>query len=155
MGFEHQRTRYRKWDFFYFHISPLNNSKLTILDKGDKQYEAVLTTAYDGPAYIAIYNLKGQQLKFKKIVKSSVDSYVVRLDMSQVSTGMYIIRIGGKIGGSYFTEKFIVKYNLGNVSNLTEAELNAMFNNLIFSSTIIINFFTKFFRTIKCYHITL
>lgn len=90
-------------------FSPLNNSKLTILDKGDKQYEAVLTTAYDGPAYIAIYNLKGQQLKFKKIVKSSVDSYVVRLDMSQVSTGMYIIRIGGKIGGSYFTEKFIVK----------------------------------------------
>ena len=90
-------------------FSPLNNSKLTILDKGDKQYEAVLTTAHDGPAYIAIYNLKGQQLKFKKIVKSSVDSYVVRLDMSQVSTGMYIIRIGGKIGGSYFTEKFIVK----------------------------------------------
>ncbi|MDA9303017.1 GEVED domain-containing protein, partial [bacterium] len=90
-------------------FSPLNNSKLTILDKGDKQYEAVLTTAYDGPAYIAIYNLKGQQLKFKKIVKSSVDSYVVRLDMSQVSTGMYIIRIGGKRGGSYFTEKFIVK----------------------------------------------
>ena len=90
-------------------FSPLNNTKLTILDKGDKQYEAVLTTAYDGPAYIAIYNLKGQQLKFKKIVKSSVDSYVVRLDMSQVSTGMYIIRIGGKIGGSYFTEKFIVK----------------------------------------------
>ena len=28
-------------------------------------------------------------------------------------------------------EKFIVKYNLGNVSNLTEAELNSMFNNLI------------------------
>jgi hypothetical protein len=27
-------------------------------------------------------------------------------------------------------EKFIVKYNLGNVSNLTEAELNSMFNNL-------------------------
>jgi hypothetical protein len=90
-------------------FSPLNNTKLTILDKGDKQYEAVLTTVYDGPAYIAIYNLKGQQLKFKKIVKSSIDSYVVRLDMSQVSTGMYIIRIGGKIGGSYLTEKFIIK----------------------------------------------
>jgi len=29
--------------------------------------------------------------------------------MTQVSTGMYIVRMGGKKGGSYLTEKFVVK----------------------------------------------
>ncbi|CAI8337932.1 MAG: Uncharacterised protein [Flavobacterium sp. SCGC AAA160-P02] len=86
-----------------------NNAKLNVLDKGEKQFEVVLNTTYEDPLYIAIYNLKGQQLKFKKIVKSSFDSYIVKLDMSKTSTGMYIIRIGGNTGNSYLTEKFIVK----------------------------------------------
>ncbi len=86
-----------------------NNATLNILDQGEKQFEVVLNTTYEEPLYIAIYNLKGQQLKFKKIVKSSFDSYIVKLDMSKVSTGVYIIRIGGNPGNSYLTEKFIVK----------------------------------------------
>jgi len=90
-------------------FSPINNTKLNILDKGGNQFEVVLNTIYDGPAYIAIYNIKGQQLKFKNIVKSSFDTYKVELDMTQVSTGMYIVRMGGKKSGSYLTEKFVVK----------------------------------------------
>ena len=86
-----------------------NNATLNILDQGEKQFEVVLNTTYEEPLYIAIYNLNGQQLKFKKIVKSSFDSYIVKLDMSKVSTGMYIIRIAGNPGNSYLTEKFIVK----------------------------------------------
>ena len=86
-----------------------NNATLHILDKGEKQYEITLNTNYNGPAYIAIYNLRGQQLKFKNIEKSSFEAYVVELNMSKASTGIYIVRVGGSKGSSYLTEKFVVK----------------------------------------------
>lgn len=86
-----------------------SNSTLTIKDEDNKQFEVVLSTAYDGPAYIAIYNLNGQQLKFKNIVKSNYNSYIVKLNMSQIATGVYIVRVGGKSGNSYLTKKFLVK----------------------------------------------
>lgn len=86
-----------------------SNATLNVLDKGEKQFEVVLNTTYDGPAYISIYNLKGQQLKYKKIVKSTFDSYIVRLDMNQVATGIYIVKVGGNSNNSYLTEKFVVK----------------------------------------------
>lgn len=87
----------------------INNSDLKIIDKGENQFEAVLTTSYSGDVYAAIYNISGQQLKFKDLSKSSINSYVVKLDMSQAAAGIYTLKIGGIDINSNITQKFIVR----------------------------------------------
>ncbi|AXG68872.1 hypothetical protein KORDIASMS9_01089 [Kordia sp. SMS9] len=86
-----------------------NNSDLSIIEKGENQFEAVLNTPYNGDVYAAIYNMNGQQLKFKNLSKSAPNSYVVALDMSQAASGVYTLKIGGIKTSSYISEKFIVK----------------------------------------------
>lgn len=86
-----------------------NNSDLTIVDKGEDQFQATLNTSYDGAVYAALYNVSGQQLKFKNLSKSSANSYIINLDMSQATSGVYILKVGGVKSSTHITEKFIVK----------------------------------------------
>jgi len=90
-------------------FSFINSSDLTIVDKGENQFEATLNTSYSSDVYASIYNISGQQLKFKNLSKSSLNSYIVKLDMSQAASGIYVLRFGGKEINSYITKKFIVK----------------------------------------------
>lgn len=87
----------------------VNNSDLKIIDKGQNQFEAIINTSYAGDVYATIYNISGQQLKFKDLSKSSLNSYIVKLDMSQAAAGVYALKIGGKEINSHITKKFIVK----------------------------------------------
>ncbi|WP_298509935.1 GEVED domain-containing protein [uncultured Kordia sp.] len=90
-------------------FSLINNSDLKIIEKGENQFQAVLNTSYDGSVYAAIYNINGQQLKFKNLSRSSADSYIVNLDMSQAASGIYTLKVGGTESNAFITEKFIVK----------------------------------------------
>ena len=90
-------------------FSLTNNSDLKIIEKGENQFEAVLNTPYKGSVYAAIYNINGQQLKFKNLSRTSASSYVINLDMSQAAAGLYTLKIGGKETKAHVTEKFIVK----------------------------------------------
>jgi len=86
----------------------VRNGNLIITTVGNKQYEVSLTTAYEGAAYLAIYNMLGQQLKVKMINKLG-DSYKARLDMSEAASGVYIVRVGGKDTKSFKTGRIIVE----------------------------------------------
>ncbi len=86
----------------------IRNGSFVITTKGNKQYEVSLTTAYDGPAYLAVYNMLGQQLKMKMINKMD-NEYKAKLDMSEIASGVYIIRIGGQHTKSFKTGRIIVK----------------------------------------------
>ncbi|MEH6765314.1 MAG: GEVED domain-containing protein [Aequorivita antarctica] len=86
----------------------VRNGNLIITSEGNKHYEVSLTTAYDGAAYLAIYNMLGQQLKVKMIDKLG-DSYKARLDMSEAASGVYIVRVGGKDTKSFKTGRIIVE----------------------------------------------
>lgn len=86
----------------------VRNGNLVITTEGNKQYEVALTTAYSGTAYMAVYNMLGQQLKVKMINKLG-DSYKAKLDMSEAASGVYIVRVGGKDTKSFKTGRIIVE----------------------------------------------
>jgi hypothetical protein len=87
----------------------MNNSDFIVVDKGDNQFEAILNTNYSGNAYVSVYNLLGQQLKFKRISKSSPSSYNVMLNLSEASSGVYLVRIGVEGSTTYQVKKIVVR----------------------------------------------
>ncbi|MBK5214196.1 MAG: T9SS type A sorting domain-containing protein [Flavobacteriaceae bacterium] len=86
----------------------IRNGSLIITTEGNKQFEVTLTTAFDGTAYLAVYNMLGQQLKVKMLNKMG-DSFKARLDMSEVASGVYIVRVGGKETKAFKTGRIIVE----------------------------------------------
>jgi GEVED domain/CARDB len=84
-------------------------SDLVVLSLPNNQFEVTLTTAYDGKAYAAVYNLLGQQLKFKTLTKSAENAYVINLDMSQAASGVYLIKLSGGDLKTFKTARIIVK----------------------------------------------
>jgi len=71
-------------------------------------FDIKLITNYDGKAYLAVYNMLGQQLTFKNIYKEG-NSYDINLDMSAVSSGVYILKLGSGYGNTSKTARLIVK----------------------------------------------
>jgi hypothetical protein len=86
----------------------VRNGELIVTTEGNKQFDVTFTTVYDGKTYLAVYNMLGQQLKVKLINKLD-DSYKAKLDMSEVSSGIYIVRVGGQNTKSFKTARIIVK----------------------------------------------
>ncbi len=86
-----------------------NASELIVLSLENNQFEITLTTAYDGKAYAALYNMLGQQLKFKNLIKTTNNTYQIKLDMSQASSGVYLVKLSGADLKTYKTARIIVK----------------------------------------------
>lgn len=84
-------------------------SDLVVVSLPNNQFEVTLTTAFDGKAYAAVYNLLGQQLKFKTLTKTSENAYVINLDMSQAASGVYLIKLSGGDLKTFKTARIIVK----------------------------------------------
>lgn len=84
-------------------------SDLVVVSLPNNQFEVTLTTAYDGIAYAAVYNLLGQQLKFKTLAKSSENTYVISLDMTQAASGVYLVKLSGGDLKTFKTARIIVK----------------------------------------------
>ncbi len=85
------------------------NSELVVLTLPNNQFDITLTTNYDKGVYAALYNVLGQQLKFKTLTKSSENSYQIKLDMSQMASGVYLIKLSGADLKTYKTARIIVK----------------------------------------------
>jgi len=86
----------------------LEQSELIATSLPNNQFDIRLITNLEGPAYIAIYNVLGQQLKFKTVQKDG-DSYQVKLDMSIAQSGVYFIKMGSQQAIKYASTKIIVK----------------------------------------------
>lgn len=85
------------------------NADLIVVTKPNNQFEVTLTTSFDKDVYAALYNVLGQQLKFKNLERSSADTYQINLDMSQAASGVYLIKLSGADLKTYKTARIIVK----------------------------------------------
>lgn len=87
----------------------ISQSELVVVSKPNNQFEVSLQTGFDGGVYLGVYNILGQEVGFNKNVPNVDGAYRVNLDMSQMSSGVYLIRIGGQATTSYKTARIIVK----------------------------------------------
>ena len=74
----------------------INNSEMIITTLGDKQFDAILNTEFDGELFLALYNSLGQRVGFSKRVPRQGNTYKITIDMSNMSQGVYFVRMGGQ-----------------------------------------------------------
>lgn len=86
----------------------ISSSELMIISTGENQFEVTLKSSYDGTAYASIYNMLGQQLGIKYLDKAE-NVYKVRLNLSAMASGIYLVRVGGQDTKSFKTGKLIVQ----------------------------------------------
>jgi len=86
-----------------------SSSDLVVVSLPNNQFELTLTTNFDKDVYMALYNVLGQQLKFKTLSRTTANSYQVNLDMSQAASGVYLIKLSGADLKTYKTARIIVK----------------------------------------------
>ncbi len=86
-----------------------SDSELVVSSLPNNQFEVIMRTTFDGAVYASIYNLLGQQLKFKNLSKTTENTFVINLDMSQAASGVYLIKLGGLDVKTFKTARFIVK----------------------------------------------
>ncbi len=86
-----------------------SKADLKVITLPNNQFKVLLDTQYEGPAYAAIYNMLGQQLKFKTLRRSSSTGYAIDLDMAQAASGVYIIKLGGPNLSTYKSARIIVQ----------------------------------------------
>jgi len=84
-------------------------AELLVRDSDNDQFDIELRTQYQGPLYFALYNVLGQQLKFKTLAKSGPDLYQIKLDMAQAASGVYIVKLSGPELKTYQSAKLIVR----------------------------------------------
>jgi len=85
----------------------LDDSELQIVSNPNKQFDVILSTAYNDDLTFNLFNMLGQQLVYDVIKKGSDGKYVYKLNMSYAASGTYIVKIGR--GKSYQTAKLIVR----------------------------------------------
>ena len=86
----------------------VRNGQLLITTENNKQFGITLTTTFEGKAYIAVYNMLGQQLKVKSLDKMG-DSFKANLNMNEAASGVYIVKVGGLDTKAFQTGRIIVK----------------------------------------------
>lgn len=87
----------------------ISNSDFIITTLPNKQFEVIMTTEFDGGVFLAIYNVLGQEVGFNKRVPRTDNAYKLNIDMSNMSEGVYFIRMGGQGTTSFKTGRIIVK----------------------------------------------
>ena len=75
----------------------------------NNQFEVSLITEFEGGVYLAVYNTLGQEIGFNKRVPFIDGAFRLNLDMSAMSSGVYLVRMGGQATTSYKTARIIVK----------------------------------------------
>jgi hypothetical protein len=87
----------------------INNSEMIITTLGDNQFEAILKTEFDGELFLAIYNSLGQRVGFSKRVPKEGNLFKLTIDMSNMSQGVYFVRMAGQATTAYKTGRIIVR----------------------------------------------
>ncbi|EAQ40171.1 hypothetical protein MED134_05439 [Dokdonia sp. MED134] len=83
-------------------------SDLTVTKLENNNFDVMLTTNFDGRVYVGLSNILGQQLKYKPIAKD-VNGYRVNLDLSSLSSGIYVIKVNDLRGNFVKTAKILVE----------------------------------------------
>ena len=83
-------------------------SDLVVTILPNNQFNVSLITNYNGKAFVSVFNMLGQQFFSKDIFKTD-NRYNLNLDMSSVSSGIYIIKMGSLESNIYKTARIIVK----------------------------------------------
>ena len=87
----------------------ISNSTLIVTTLQNNQFEVILNTEYDGGVFLGIFNILGQEVGFNKRVPRNNNAYKMNIDMSEMSGGVYLIRMGGHGTTTYKTARIIVK----------------------------------------------
>jgi len=83
-------------------------SDLIVTTLPNNRFDISLITSYEGKAFVSVFNMLGQQLLSNDIFKTD-NKYNLNLDMSSVSSGIYIIKMGSLESNIYQTARIIVK----------------------------------------------
>jgi len=86
----------------------ITQSDLIVITLPNNMFNISLVTSYNGKAFVSVYNMLGQQISFNNISKEG-DRYNLNIDMSSVSSGIYLIKMGSLESNSYKTSRIIVK----------------------------------------------
>ncbi len=87
---------------------PLEGADLVVVNQGNNQFEAILSTNIDiaDKVFINVYNISGQIIAYNLL--DNVDGkYTYNLDMSYASSGVYLVRVGTNNQG--FVKRIIVR----------------------------------------------
>ncbi|MBL4662985.1 MAG: hypothetical protein JKY22_05410 [Flavobacteriaceae bacterium] len=87
----------------------ISNAEFRIVSLPNNQFELTLQTPFNGGVYMGLYSVLGQEIGFTKNVSRSDNAYRMNLDMSKMSSGVYLIRMGGQTTTSFKTARIIVK----------------------------------------------
>lgn len=87
----------------------IRQAELIVVSKPNNQFEVSMETSFDGAVYLGVYNVLGQEVGFKKSVDRVNGAFRLNLDMSSMSSGVYLLRMGGQTTTSYQTARIIVK----------------------------------------------
>lgn len=87
---------------------PIENADLVVLNRGNNQFEATLTSnnTIDDKVFIQVYNVNGQALAYN-LLDNNNGTYTYNLDMSYASAGVYLVRVGTQTNG--FVKRIIVR----------------------------------------------
>nr|WP_321233960.1 GEVED domain-containing protein [uncultured Psychroserpens sp.] len=85
----------------------LDDSEFSIISHPNNQFEIILKTSINEKLSFSLYTITGQILTFNNIEKENNLEYRYELDMSYVSSGVYIAKIGR--GNVFKVGKIVVK----------------------------------------------
>lgn len=86
----------------------VSTKNLEVITLDNKQFDIQLNILEEERVFMAVYNLLGQQLKYKPVARRG-DGFGFTLDMSQMPTGVYLVRLGTNNAKRYDTAKIIVQ----------------------------------------------
>jgi len=83
-------------------------SDLIVIALPNNRFNISLITSFDGKASVSVFNMLGQQVSLNNIFKEG-DRYNLDLDMSSVSSGIYLIKMASQEYNIFKTARIIVK----------------------------------------------
>ncbi|GGG33125.1 hypothetical protein GCM10011344_37560 [Dokdonia pacifica] len=84
------------------------NSEFIISTLDNEKFDVQLTSVVDGTIFIGVYNSLGQQLKYKPVQREG-NTFNVALDMSNVASGVYFVKMMTTGSSRFITKKILVK----------------------------------------------
>ncbi|WP_432411413.1 GEVED domain-containing protein [Rasiella sp. SM2506] len=87
----------------------ISNSDLVVVSLGENKFDITLNTTFEEGVFMAVYNMLGQDVGFEKSLPKVGNSYKASLDMGNMSSGVYLIKIGGQSTTTSKTARIIVK----------------------------------------------
>ena len=83
-----------------------NSSELSVFTNDNKMFNIILTSDFYGTADLTVFDVTGKRIVFHRFNKE-IASYEYDLDMSYMSAGVYLLKVGNSTFGKI--KKIVVK----------------------------------------------